>query len=120
MRMTLRSAHAVSRGFSLIEVLVALVLLAVGALGVASVSSSAARLAVRGGMIERWTMQLTAVLDSLRAAPCATLAAGSVVSPAVSISWSATVTPRIAQLAVVAAPAPPATPLHVELLHPCE
>ncbi|HEX5633213.1 MAG TPA: hypothetical protein VFX50_08295, partial [Gemmatimonadales bacterium] len=61
-----------------------------------------------------------AVLDSLRAQPCATLNGGSVTSPTVTIGWHVTLTPRVAQLAVIAAPPPPVTPLHLDVLHPCE
>lgn len=109
-------------GLTLVEVLVALVLLAVGALGVASTSALSARLFATGSAIERSAAALGAVVDSLRGERCAALIGGSTPSAGGTVTWSVMRPPRVAQLRVTVTPTPTArvAPFAVETLLPCE
>lgn len=109
-------------GLTLVEVLVALFLLAVGALGVASTSALTARLFATGSAIERSAAALAAVMDSLRAERCPTLVGGSTSTAGGTVTWSVLHPPRVAQLRVTVSPLPAAraAPFAVETLVPCE
>ena len=92
-----RSLHLVHRpsshappGFTLVEVVVALVLLAIAALGVASTTTFVARLAATGRALALASNATASVVDSLRGAPCTTLGAGSASTPAGTVRWTTT------------------------------
>lgn len=109
-------------GLTLVEVLAALLLLAVGALGVASTSALTARLFATGSAIERSAAALAAVMDSLRAERCATLVGGSSPTAGGTVTWGVLHAPRVAQLRVTVSPTPASrvAPFAVETLLPCE
>jgi len=108
-------------GFTLVEALVALLLLALGALGVASTSAWAARLASEARAVERQALAVQDAADSLRGVACLALVSGSVATPAGVTSWIATSYGVAAQLAVTApAPLRRSLALNAELLVPCE
>ena len=116
-----RSRTASRSGFTLVEALVALLLLALGALGVASTSAWAARLASDARAVERQALAVQDAADSLRGVACLALVSGSVATPAGVTSWSATPYTVAAQLAVTApAPLRRSLALSAELLVPCE
>ena len=75
-------------GFSLVEVLVAILLLAIAALGVASSATFVARLAATTRALALATRETARVVDSLRALPCTSLNAGSAATSAGTVRWS--------------------------------
>lgn len=74
------------RGFTLIEVLVALVILEVGILGVVGTLVLASRTLARASLLERSVGQVESVLDSL--ADSRTSGAGEFAAPGGVLSWS--------------------------------
>ena len=76
------------RGFTLTEVLVALVVLAVGLIGLASAGAVASRLAGRG----RWDMEAAALaaqrLEVLRSQACGGPSYGETVTGPLTVSWA--------------------------------
>lgn len=73
-------------GFGLTEVVVALVVFAVGALGAAALTAHAARLSIRAARIETVIGRTVALLDSLTVATAP--AAGSDADPDATYAWS--------------------------------
>lgn len=115
------TAHA-RPGISLAEVLVALVLLAIGALGVVSTSAFASRLTATGQLMLGAAREVGHLVDSLRTAGCPALVAGSSASPHGSATWTANTNGNAATIAVTMVPATPrlTTPLVSETIIPCE
>ena len=71
------STCAVRRGFGIIEVIVALVIFAIGALGAAALTAHAARTVTVAQREEMMVLHATMLLDSLLADPAATAGARS-------------------------------------------
>ena len=113
---------ALRLGFSLAEVIVALVLLAVGALGVASSASFAARLSATGRVLVAATRELGRVTDSLRTVSCASLVPGSVARPGGTIAWSVVPGASAVSVAVTLNPTTSrlARTLSTDTVVPCE
>lgn len=82
------SAHPPA--FTLVEILVALVLLGVGILGVSASSTLVARMAGDGSRLSLAATIATARLEQLRAAPCASATSGTAVTRGVEERWSVT------------------------------
>lgn len=83
-----RPSIARRSGYTLVEVVVALVLLAIAALGVASTATFVARLAATARALALATRASANIVDSLRSAPCTTLGAGAANTPAGTVNWS--------------------------------
>ena len=82
------------RGFSLVELIVALTVLAIGLLGVASVSTLVAR---RIAIAESHVLSTTAagsLIDSLAGIPCPSVASGSDAAGRVAREWTVSGTGR--------------------------
>ncbi len=77
-------------GFSLVEVLIALVILAVGVLGLAGSTALVVRQVTVADMATERAAALQAVVERLRATPYASLAAGSDSVGLFYVSWTAT------------------------------
>ncbi|HMN09621.1 MAG TPA: prepilin-type N-terminal cleavage/methylation domain-containing protein [Gemmatimonadaceae bacterium] len=93
-----------SPGFTLVEVVVAVALLAVAAIGVASTATFVARLAASARALAAATRATASVVDSLRSAPCSSLAAGSAATAAGTVRWTTTVAGATRQLHAVLTP----------------
>ena len=97
-----------SSGFTLIEVLVALVLLTVGVLGLAGVARSVTRLTSEGLRLTTAAALAGARIEQLRAGGCAGVGAGMAAYGAYVESWSADAAGAArAVLVRVTYPAPP-------------
>jgi prepilin-type N-terminal cleavage/methylation domain-containing protein len=75
-----------NRGFSLVEVMVAMMILVIGVLGLAGSSAAIARMASDGNRYGEAAAVVGSVVDSLRATPCASFADGSTTRDAYSVS----------------------------------
>jgi prepilin-type N-terminal cleavage/methylation domain-containing protein len=95
------------RAFSLTEVVVAITLLAIGALGVASTTAFTARLTSTAVASDLATRAVADLVDSLRSTPCASLSGGSRASAIGVVTWRITRWPSVARLDVVLAPSSP-------------
>jgi prepilin-type N-terminal cleavage/methylation domain-containing protein len=79
------------RGFSLIEVVVAILILTVGILGLAATAGQVTKMVGWGGRYGASAVAAAAQLEQLRATPCASLAAtGSATVGIYSLSWTVT------------------------------
>ena len=79
------------RGFSLVELMVAILILTVGILGLAATSAQVEQMMGWGDRIGGSAMAASARLETLRATPCASLASsGSSTSGIYSLSWTVT------------------------------
>ncbi|GMV11545.1 MAG: hypothetical protein AMXMBFR55_32790 [Gemmatimonadota bacterium] len=110
-----------SSGFTLVEVVVAVALLALAALGVASTATFVARLAASARAIAAATRATASVVDSLRSAPCSSLAAGSAATAAGTVRWTTTAAGATRQLHAFLTPgsARVHAPLVEEAIIPC-
>ena len=115
-------ALRVPRGFSLVETVVALVLLAIAALGVASVSTFVARLAATARALALATRETAQVVDSLRATPCHALGAGAATTRAGLVRWSVATPGGTRRVHAVLTPTSPRvrTAVVEEAIIPCE
>ena len=86
------------RGFSLVEVLVATMILVVGVMGLAASASTISRMATEGGRSSEAAAVANSVLDSLRATPCAGLTSGSGTLREYSLRWAVTTSASSTQL----------------------
>ncbi len=109
-------------GFSLVEVVVAIVLLAIAALGVASSATFVARLAATARALALATRSTAQVVDSLRSRPCASLGAGSSGTPAGTVRWSIATAPGTRRLRADLTPnsSRVAAPVVEEVIVPCD
>ena len=82
------------RGFSLVELLVALVLFSSGALVVAGTSTLVARAVGEGARRTTAARLARATLDSLAALPCTGVAAGRDSARGVIVAWTVDTVPR--------------------------
>ncbi len=77
------------RAFTLPEVLVAILVLAVGILGLASSGTFIAVQAGEARAITEGAILAGRVVDSLRSIPCATVASGTLATPRATVRWTA-------------------------------
>lgn len=102
-------------GFTLLEILVTLTLLAVGLLALASTSTAIARLNGAGEWRARAAALMDARLERLRAGPCAP-AAGVDRDRAITARWSTVVAGGVQRLEEDVTLPDPARPAHGELV----
>ena len=86
----MRTRHRPTDGFTLLEVLVALVVLSVGILGLAANSALVSRLVGDGTRLTVAATLATARFEQLRALPCAGVAAGTAVARGIEERWTVT------------------------------
>lgn len=79
------------RGFSLVEVLVAMVILVIGVLALAATSSSITRMTGEGGRQGGSAAVANAKLEELRTQLCDSLPAGSAVMGRYNVAWRSNV-----------------------------
>ena len=84
----LRRARNPRRGMSIIEVMVAVTVLGVGVLGLASTASYVAIQMGGGGVATVASTVGQQVYDSLAATPCASLAGSTVTKRGVKVTWT--------------------------------
>src|SRR5688500_5059904 len=82
--------HSFVEGFTLLEVLVALVVLSTGILGLAATAAMVSRLVGDGSRLTVAATVATARLEQLRAVPCASVASGTAVTRGIEERWTAT------------------------------
>jgi prepilin-type N-terminal cleavage/methylation domain-containing protein len=78
------------RGFSLVEVVVAILILTVGVLGLAASAGTITRLTAEGGRAGAAAAVAEARFERLRATDCASLASGSATSGKFTETWRIT------------------------------
>ena len=76
------------RGFSLVEVMIAVVILTVGILALAGTSARVVRMINQGGRLAGASLVAEGRFEILRATSCATLASGSTVEGPFTIRWT--------------------------------
>jgi prepilin-type N-terminal cleavage/methylation domain-containing protein len=77
------------RGFSLVELIVAILILTVGILGLAATAGQVQRMVGWGGRYGASASLANAQLETLRATPCASLAASGTVTRGIyTLSWT--------------------------------
>lgn len=110
------------RGFTLVEVVVALVLLGIAALGVASTATFVAHLAATARTLALATRTHANIVDSLRASPCTALGAGTVSTSAGPVRWSTTGSGATRHVRAVLTPGSVRVhaPLVEEVIVPCD
>jgi prepilin-type N-terminal cleavage/methylation domain-containing protein len=91
-----------ARGVTLIELLLAITVLAVGALAVAATAAPLARLVRWGGAQSASAAAAGAVIEKLRAAGCAALAPGAATRGGLSLGWQAAPGGRLRAVTVAA------------------
>jgi prepilin-type N-terminal cleavage/methylation domain-containing protein len=110
------------RAFTLPEVLVAVIILAVGILGLASSGTFLAIQAGEARAISEGAVLAGRVLDSLRSIPCASVGSGQLTQKQVTVRWIATPATRTvgvdATLEVTSRSGPRQWP--ISALLPCE
>lgn len=100
----MRSSPRTPRGLTTIEVLVALTLLSGGVLATLSVHATVSAMTTRVHRRRQLAVHLTSTLDSLRASPCAAIAAGASTTPAGRIAWRVAKVPGAATVTATATP----------------
>lgn len=110
------------RGFTLVEVVVAVVLLAIASLGVASTTMFVARLAATARALALAARATADIVDSLRGTPCASLGAGSAGTPAGNVQWTASAAGSTRHVRAVLTPLSTRVraPLVEEVIVPCD
>lgn len=86
----MRTRHAFAEGFTLLEVLVALVILTTGLLGLAANASVVSRLVGDGSRLTVAATVATARFEQLRAIPCGSVGAGAAMTRGIEERWTAT------------------------------
>jgi type IV pilus assembly protein PilV len=79
-----------TRGFTLVEVMLAVVILAVGVLALAGTSARVVTMNLQGGRLGGASLVAEGRLELLRAAPCAALASGSTLEGPFTVAWTVT------------------------------
>lgn len=105
-------------GLTLVEVLVALLILATGALATIGTQVAIARLSATSLAGERTAATAASIIDSLRALPCAQLAPGTRAAAGAHFTWHPTTLGELSVLRLDVTPAQGA-PWHAETLLPC-
>ena len=86
----MRTRHRLPEAFTVLEVLVALVVLSAGILGLAANSALVSRLVGDGTRLTVAATLATARFEQLRALPCASVTAGTAVTRGIEERWAAT------------------------------
>ena len=79
-----------ARGFSLVEVIVAIVILAVGVLGLAASAGAIIRMYAEGGRVSGAAATAESRFEQLRSGVCTTMASGSATTGDYTESWTVT------------------------------
>jgi len=79
-----------NRGFSLIEVIAAMIILTVGVLGLAASTTAIQNMTQQGGMTSGSASVAAARFDLMRSTPCASLASGTATTGKFRESWTVT------------------------------
>jgi Tfp pilus assembly protein PilV len=103
-------------GVTVIEVLVALVVFSIGALGSAAAIAAAARAQAAALARREAVHALQAVAVSIEATPCATLANGQRTIGGVTVAWTTTVTDSLAAVLLRATHRGTTTPFSTEFV----
>lgn len=88
------------RGFSLVEVMLAVVILTVGILALAGTSARVVKLISQGGRMGGSSLVAEGRFEILRATACASLASGSTVEGPYTIRWTVTTTGNLRAVGV--------------------
>jgi type IV pilus modification protein PilV len=86
------------RGFTLVELIIAIIILVVGVLGLASTAAVVMRQITASSMQTRAAMMAQSRLEQLRSVPCANMANGNAASKGVTETWRVTVNARTATI----------------------
>lgn len=86
------------RGFTLAELIIAIVILVVGVLGLASTAAVVMKQITASSMQTRAAIMAQSRLERLRAMPCANMADGTASSNGITETWRVTVSARTATL----------------------
>lgn len=112
------SSHPPRAGLTLVEVLVAILILTAGALSSVGTQVAIARLTRATLIQQKNATDASAILDSLRATPCAALAAGSTTRTHAQLTWTATPNGDLVELRLTVIPTT-GTTWQAETLLPC-
>ncbi len=113
--------HQRQLGFTIVEAVVAILLLSVGAIGLASSSAWSARLTADARALQRQSQSVQYVADSLRTVACLALNSSSATTAYGPVSWSVTRTSTVANVAITAPPAARrSAAFSIALIIPCE
>lgn len=96
-----RSAPNARAGFTLVEVLVALIILTVGVLGLAGTTALAVRQVTVADITAERATALQSTIERLRSQPYANLAAGSDSIGRFEVTWTVTAAPRSTAIEIV-------------------
>ena len=83
------------RGFTLIEMIIAIIVMSIGVMGLASTASYVAQQMGSGNMQTVAAALSAKVADSLASRKCASLVAGSQTKRGVTVSWTVTTATRV-------------------------
>jgi prepilin-type N-terminal cleavage/methylation domain-containing protein len=89
------TARRPRRGFTLIEMIIAIIVMSIGVMGLASTASYVAQQMGSGNMQTVAAALSSKVADSLSSRKCAALVAGSQTKRGVTVSWTVTTATRI-------------------------
>jgi prepilin-type N-terminal cleavage/methylation domain-containing protein len=76
------------RGFSLVEVMIAIVILTTGVLALAASSAAGTRLIVQGGSLGRSAALAEGRIEILRSTACTSLTSGTATEGAFTVGWT--------------------------------
>ena len=97
-RQRLNTSKRARRGFTLVELIIAIVILVVGVLGLASTAAVVMKQITASSMQTRAAMMAQSRLERLRSVPCAQMASGTATTNGVTETWRVTVNARTATL----------------------
>jgi type IV pilus assembly protein PilV len=97
-RQRINTSKRARRGFTLVELIIAIVILVVGVLGLASTAAVVMKQITASSMQTRAAMMADSRLEQLRSVPCAQMAAGTATVNGVTETWRVTVNARTATL----------------------
>ena len=112
------STHHPRAGLTLVEVLVAILILTAGALSSVGTQVAIARLTRATLGQQKTAADASTLLDSLRATPCAALTTGTTTRPLAQLTWTATPIGDLVELRLTVIPTTGAT-WQAETLLPC-
>jgi type IV pilus assembly protein PilV len=92
------TARLARRGFTLVELIIAIIILVVGVLGLASTAAVVMRQITASSMQTRAAMTAQSRLERLRSMPCANMVNGAATVGGVTETWRVTVNARTATM----------------------
>jgi Tfp pilus assembly protein PilV len=107
------------RGVTLVEVVVAVFLFTVGCLAMLSSQTAVTALRTRALAGHELALQALNTLDSLRGVSCTRVSAGTSLSPAGRLTWTAAHQSRVVSVRLSATPASGSPPWSADTLIPC-